>query len=202
MLLCINDGLDHHNGLDACIRMVCNTAFFGQFRLGELVHPKQGLSHFNHNTHSTASDLDARHGYKLHIPYTKTNKGRGDTVGIPEHTSAADATHAIRVHCVINRISASSPLCSYLDGNGSRYLLTRNKLLSRVNDILSSGGFDTISGHSFRVGGTSFYLISGVSPEVVKSMGRWKSDAFLMYWRFVSDIASLHLAKNTHCGFV
>jgi hypothetical protein len=182
--------------------MAVNTAFFAQLRLGELVHPKQDIKSFCHSTHSTAADLDARQGYKLHIPYTKANKTRGDTVGIPEHSSTADATHAIRVHCVVNRISASTPLCSYLNQKGSRLLLTRNRVLSRINGILEAGGYDFITGHSFRVGGTSFYLLSGVAPDVVKSMGRWKSDAFMAYWRFVSDIVDLHLARNTQCGFV
>jgi hypothetical protein len=202
MLLYINEHLDWCNGIDACIRMVCNTAFFRQLHLGELVHPRQELSDFDHSTHTAASDLDAHHGYKLHIPFTKTNRNRGETVAIPEHSSAADPTHAIQVHFVVNWISASLPLCFYLDRKGSHLLLTCNKLLSRVNRILSAGGYNVITGHSFCVGGTSFYLLSGVSPEVVKLIGRWKLDAFLVYWRFISDIVELHLARNTQCGFV
>jgi hypothetical protein len=37
--------------------------------------------------------------------------------------------------------------------------------------------------------------LSEVSPDIVKTMGRWSSDAFLKYWRSVEDIIPLH-AQN------
>jgi hypothetical protein len=56
------------------------------------------------------------------------------------------------------------------------------------NDVWSKHGFARYTGHSFRIGGTIMLLRSGISPEVVKKMGRWKSDAFQLYWRDVNDI--------------
>ena len=36
-------------------------------------------------------------------------------------------------------------------------------------------------------------LRSGVSPDVVKSTGRWRSDSFLRYWRNVDSIVAEHV---------
>jgi hypothetical protein len=36
------------------------------------------------------------------------------------------------------------------------------------------------------------FLRLGVDPEVVKRMGRWKSDAFQLYWRDLEDIFYTH----------
>ena len=40
-----------------------------------------------------------------------------------------------------------------------------------------------VSSHSFRAGGATDLLEGGVPPEEVRRLGRWSSDAFLMYWR-------------------
>jgi hypothetical protein len=54
-------------------------------------------------------------------------------------------------------------------------------------------GFPILTGHSFRIGGTTHLLLSGVPPDVVKTTGRWSSDAFLRYWRSTEQIASIYL---------
>ncbi|EJD42254.1 hypothetical protein AURDEDRAFT_43481, partial [Auricularia subglabra TFB-10046 SS5] len=61
--------------------------------------------------------------------------------------------------------------------------LTKRVFLSRLNEIWSAAGMVRISGHCFHIGGTTALLRAGVEPEVVKMAGRWKSDAFLRYWR-------------------
>ncbi|KAF8596512.1 hypothetical protein BDV93DRAFT_534713 [Ceratobasidium sp. AG-I] len=51
--------------------------------------------------------------------------------------------------------------------------------------------------HRFRIRGTSQLLATGVSTDVIKAMGQWKSDAFLGYWRNLQIIAPAH-AENIH----
>ena len=46
---------------------------------------------------------------------------------------------------------------------------------------------------------TSF-LRAGVDPKVVKQMGCWKSDAFLLYWRELEEIFSDHAAMIDWSG--
>ncbi|EJD42253.1 hypothetical protein AURDEDRAFT_42371, partial [Auricularia subglabra TFB-10046 SS5] len=61
--------------------------------------------------------------------------------------------------------------------------LTKGAFLSRLNEIWKAAGMDSVSGHCFRIGGTTALLRLGVDTDVVKVAGRWKSDAFLRYWR-------------------
>jgi hypothetical protein len=64
--------------------------------------------------------------------------------------------------------------------------------LKRCNNIWSRYGLPTFTGHCFRIGGTTILLLRGVSPYIVKRMGRWSSDAFLKYWRSLEILAPLH----------
>ncbi|KAG2157540.1 hypothetical protein DEU56DRAFT_906174 [Suillus clintonianus] len=52
--------------------------------------------------------------------------------------------------------------------------------------------FPAISGHSFCIGGTTELLLCGVPPHIIKTLGRWSSDAFLLYWCCLKEIAPLH----------
>ncbi|KZV82866.1 hypothetical protein EXIGLDRAFT_598966, partial [Exidia glandulosa HHB12029] len=61
--------------------------------------------------------------------------------------------------------------------------LTKAAFLGRLNEIWRAAGMQRITGHSFRIGGTTALLRAGVDPEVVKMAGRWRSDSFLRYWR-------------------
>ena len=60
---------------------------------------------------------------------------------------------------------------------------------------MSSPNLSTFAGHSFRIGGTVELLLSGVSPEVVASLGEWSSMAFLLYWRKIDEIIPQHIFK-------
>ncbi|KIJ30935.1 hypothetical protein M422DRAFT_186511, partial [Sphaerobolus stellatus SS14] len=61
--------------------------------------------------------------------------------------------------------------------------------------IWIANGLPRITGHSFRIGGTTELLVAGVPPDVVKALGRWSSDAFLVYWRSLSELAPLYVAN-------
>ena len=67
-------------------------------------------------------------------------------------------------------------------------LLLVQKLL-----IISNKGYPHISGHSFRIGGTTFYLISGVPPNIVKKFGCWHSQVFLEYWHCLDYLRAIHI---------
>lgn len=71
--------------------------------------------------------------------------------------------------------------------------MVKTKALSRINSILRSWGWGTAFGHSFRIGGASFFLAQGVNPEIVRLAGRWKSLAYEAYIRSFEQIASRHL---------
>ncbi|KIJ68823.1 hypothetical protein HYDPIDRAFT_46053, partial [Hydnomerulius pinastri MD-312] len=68
-------------------------------------------------------------------------------------------------------------LFSYKEG-GTLVPLTKRKFLEICDAILKPLGHGSASRMSFRTGGTNALLERGVSPEVVKQLGRWSSDGF------------------------
>ncbi|KAH7926292.1 hypothetical protein BV22DRAFT_983550, partial [Leucogyrophana mollusca] len=102
-----------------------------------------------------------------------------------------DPVAALDNHLFVNALPADAPLFAFSSPSGLR-CLTKRKFLARCNSIWSAAGIPTLSGHSFRIGGTTTLLLSGVSPDVVKAMGRWSSDAFLRYWRSLELVVPLH----------
>ncbi|EJD38917.1 hypothetical protein AURDEDRAFT_40769, partial [Auricularia subglabra TFB-10046 SS5] len=74
-------------------------------------------------------------------------------------------------------------LFSYRDKHDVLVPLTKKAFLNRLNEIWLGAGMQTVSGHCFRIGGTTALLRLGVDTDIVKMAGRWKSDSFLRYWR-------------------
>ncbi|THU94002.1 hypothetical protein K435DRAFT_610443, partial [Dendrothele bispora CBS 962.96] len=95
-------------------------------------------------------------------------------------------------HVSVNKLSPDDPLMSYRDEHGRLKVLTKSLFLKVCNEAWSGHGYPKFSGHSFRIGGTTYLLQCGVDPKVVKRCGRWKSSAFARYWRDLHTIASIH----------
>jgi hypothetical protein len=71
--------------------------------------------------------------------------------------------------------------------------MVKAKAIAHINSILSVRGWGTAFGHSFRIGGASFYLSQKVDPEIVCIAGRWRSLAYEAYIRAFEQVASRHL---------
>ena len=72
-----------------------------------------------------------------------------------------------------------SPLFSLPSG----YVLSYADMLSDVKGYASAVGYDPAKygTHSLRSGGCSALLAAGVSPDIIRILGRWRSDAFFEY---------------------
>ncbi|PBK61670.1 hypothetical protein ARMSODRAFT_896561, partial [Armillaria solidipes] len=70
--------------------------------------------------------------------------------------------------------------------------ITQHLIWSHVRQGLTEAGYDKLTGHCFRIGGTTFYLVMGINPDVVKAIGRWTSEAFKRYWRNVEQLGILY----------
>ncbi|TDL24499.1 hypothetical protein BD410DRAFT_719135 [Rickenella mellea] len=66
--------------------------------------------------------------------------------------------------------------------------MTRSWFMDRCNEIWNAAGYPELTGHSFRIGGATELLSRGVQPDIVATQGRWRSHAFLAYWRNVHRI--------------
>lgn len=199
MLRDLNRGLSRSSGLDVCIRAICLLSFFSQLRGGELLPPTRNIQKFNplrHAMFSHIAESTAQNGAcGLHLPWSKTQKARGDDVWIPRQEAPLDPIHAIHKHFIWNRLNINHPIAAYRDSHDNIITLTRSTFVRRVNRILraTNKGYPRITGHCFRIGGTTFYLVLGVPPDMVKKFGRWRSQAFLEYWHCLDYLGAMHI---------
>ncbi|KAF8797647.1 hypothetical protein BYT27DRAFT_7228902 [Phlegmacium glaucopus] len=199
MLEDLNVNLSRSSGLDNCIRAICCLSFFCQLRIGEILPPTRNLRKFDAHRHATfahISESTATNGAcNLHLPWSKTQKACGDDVWIPRQEAPLDPIHAIHKHFMKNKLNTSHPISAYRDTHNKVVTLTRPLFIRRINQILQATGkgYPRITGHCFRIGGTTFYLVSGVPPDMVKKFGRWRSQAFLEYWRCLDYLGKIHL---------
>jgi hypothetical protein len=191
------NGLDRTKPLDIAVLATATTAFYGQLRLGEICAKREAYSTFNPKTHSMRKDLLPPHteaGSRiLVIPWTKVKRTRGEEVVITRQRGITDPIAALERHLQINEITEpTTALMSYSTGSGRRKLLTTSKFIQRCNEIWKAHGHKRITGHSFRIGGTTHYLLNKVHPDVVRALGRWSSNAFFRYWRQLDVLATMH----------
>ena len=76
--------------------------------------------------------------------------------------------------------SAPGPLFTFGDGCP----LTQQQLSSTVQSILHAAGYSgAYSGHSLRIGAATTAAARGVPEHLIKTLGRWSSDAYQVYIR-------------------
>ena len=109
----------------------------------------------------------------LALLWSKTQKARGDDVWIPRQEAPLDPVHAIHKHYIKNKLQMNHPIAAYRDTHGTLAMLTRSKFIRRINQILRATNkhYPRVTGHCFHIGGTTFYLVSGVPPDMVKKFG-------------------------------
>jgi hypothetical protein len=185
--------LDHNDPKDICVLSCALVATNGQARLGELLStcmskhdPSQQPSVIDLQPPSTAAGSRA-----LHLHTSKTTGHAGATIYLCSQTDCSDPIGPLNLHLNINNPPSHYPLFTYRSLGGYT-ALTRRDFLQRCNEIWARYGLAPFTGHCFRIGGTTMLLLRGVSPDVVKAMGCWSSDAFLRYWCSLEVLAPMH----------
>ncbi|KAF8799554.1 hypothetical protein BYT27DRAFT_7316968 [Phlegmacium glaucopus] len=59
--------------------------------------------------------------------------------------------------------------------------LTCGEFLKQINAVAAELGIESLKGHGIQIGVTLEYLSRGIPFDVVKSIGRCSSEAFLLY---------------------
>jgi hypothetical protein len=196
LLIDLRNHLNLSDHFDAAVFAAATTAFWGQCRLGEIM----GTSRQVH----TASKIPSRSSClapfteagsrEIVLPHTKTRQHSGERTTILRQDGPADPIWAMLNHLYVNRaVPIDHHLFGFMKPIQNTYsprCLVKQDFIDRCNNIWSSAGHPRLTGHCFRIGGTTELLLRGVDPEVVRRMGRWASDAHLRYWRKTHVIAA------------
>jgi hypothetical protein len=180
----------------SCALALAITAWCGQMRLGELMPPSNqevGRSRLPDRKSWTRSNDGSS---TIQLPWTKTKRFAGDTVYLLSHKPPLDPTTALAHHLTTSTFSEFLLLREFRSrSKGTALVMHKDLFMELCNEIWSSNDLPHISGHSFRIGGTTSLLRAGVSPYIVKKMGRWSSDAYLRYWRDLKELFTDHAAN-------
>lgn len=186
--------LDPTVPLFAAVLAAACFSYWGQCRLGEAL--PDSLARFSSARHPTPSCLRpctaSGRSRICHLPSTKCAVSAGEDVFLSAQRGPSSSLAALDNQLSVNRPGADSHLFGYTEG-GAFLPLTKRKFLAVCNAVWSPHGFPSISGHCFRIGGTTEMLLRGVPPHLVQMLGRWRSDAFLRYWRTLENIAPAHV---------
>ncbi|KAA1117233.1 hypothetical protein PGTUg99_037199 [Puccinia graminis f. sp. tritici] len=144
------------SNLDRAVLDVAVVAFWGLARLAELTYTVEG-GKINFADSVLTSDV-----------VFATSKNLGDVVTLTvRNTKTA---------------KPGKPQLIRLAGV-DRAHLTRHQTATRIEEVLTSGGFHGIKGHSFRVGGASLRSTLGMTQGDLCALGRWRLDSFKLYIR-------------------
>ncbi|KAJ7697728.1 hypothetical protein B0H17DRAFT_928198 [Mycena rosella] len=190
--------LDLDDPFDACIWAMATCAFWGMMRFGEVsVTSRLAFDPAKNLTRKGVFfgyDLDNNPYARLDLPAAKTAQaGEIQSVIIVPQGDLFPLA-ALRNLARVVPAGPLDPLFSWRDSKGAIRPMVKTAAIQRINNILGAWGWGTAFGHSFRIGGTSFYLAKGVNPEIVRLAGRWKSLAYEAYIRAFEQITSRHLA--------
>ena len=166
----------------------CCVGFFGFLRSGELTAPEK--EKFDPKQHLTVKDIaldnqTAPRTISIRIKQSKTDPFRqGVTIYLGRTNSVVCPVAALLSYLVL-RGKGEGPLFQFKDGRA----LTRPLLVSELRKALAEAGLkpENYAGHSFRIGAATTAAVCGIPVEIIKMLGRWKSQAYQLYVRLPTD---------------
>lgn len=166
-----------------------------QDRLISIAH----LSFVSHNgsvvdSLSVDNTIAIRHAV-LHLQQSKTDPFRKGVDIIIASPETIQALLRYLSHLRQQRhITAQSPLFSFTNGDP----INRQWFMRQVSTLLAAAGYDIsrYSSHSFRKGGAVSLQHSGAEDSIIRTLGRWKSDAYHLYLRHPISNTVIHAATR------
>ena len=170
------------------------TAFFGFFRLGELLLESEAS--YNPSLHLSWGDvaIDARSAtsmIKIHLRKSKCDQfGNGADILLGRTGCELCPVSAIMTFIGLRR---STPGHFFVDHQEKP--IVKSHFVAKVRDALRTAGYpeEQFAGHSFRIGAATSAAMAGVEDSMIQTLGRWHSAAFLRYIR----TPQIHLAAAT-----
>ena len=158
----------------------CCLGFFAFMRAGEFtVTPTQSCPLLPEDV---AVDSHTQPSYlSIRLRRSKTDLfGKGITLFAGRTYQRVCPVAAVLSYLAV-RPPSKGPLFIHQDGTS----LTRVQLVQQVRQALSRKGWDVshYSGHSFRIGAATTAAARGIPIPIIKTLGRWESEAYTSYIR-------------------
>ncbi|TFK50272.1 DNA breaking-rejoining enzyme, partial [Heliocybe sulcata] len=200
-LLALELFLSPDNPRDCAVLAVALVAFWGCCCLGELTVPSR--SAFDRRRHVAMAPQPVFKALPcgvesalFTIPFGKVEKESGAHISLTGRNLLCPV-RALRHHLDLNsRVPDNAPLFAYATADEGWMPMTKSAFLGRCKEAWDPLRLSRVSGHSFRIGGATELLLAGVPPETVAAQGRWRSLAFLLYWRRLEDLLPLTISKS------
>ncbi len=173
------------NSMQILVWSVCCIAFFGAFRMAELLCKKTSC----YNPCFTLLKRDVkllnitgtnRECLQFRIKNSKTNKsGKPEIVDVYATNSSVCPIKAYKkLHAITKNSPPDAPM--FCGKDGTPLVLSKlNKLLNKLVGRQIKGG--KLTGHSFRAGLISMFAKLGHNSQELKQIGRWSSRAYEKY---------------------
>jgi len=190
--------LDPADPLDAAVGSCLTTAFYSMARAGEFTVPNLSSFQAEPTKYVKRSDVRQevdRNGLKttvFHLPRTKSSQAGEDISWAKQH-GPSDPEVALANHFHVNNPPPDGALFAYKHSTNSHRPLTKTKFIARLAKAAKEAGLNPLQGHGIRIGATLEYLLRNIPFDVVKTMGRWASDAFQLYLRKHAQILAPYL---------
>ncbi|KAJ6621519.1 hypothetical protein B0H10DRAFT_2163107 [Mycena sp. CBHHK59/15] len=192
--------------LDAATGSCLTTSFYSAARIGELT--VKTLQAFDPSVHVKRSnvrketDPQGRCMTVIGVPWTKS-PASGEDLFYAAQNGPTDLKRAFANHLHVNQPPLHLHLFAYRHKNSHRPL-TKSAFIGHVHKALKAANLEPLQGHGIRIGATLFYLLRGTPFDVVKTIGRWSSDAFLLYLRKHAQIMAPYMQAHpqVHADFI
>ena len=163
---------------------IASMAFFGFFRLGELL--VESPASYNPTTSLSWGDVavDSKTSpsmVRIHLRRSKCDQlGRGVDVIVGRTDTPICPVAAILAYICLRQ---DSPGAFFV--TECRAPATKAWFVAQIREIMSAIGLpqNDYAGHSFRIGAATTAALAGVEDSTIQVLGRWQSSAFLQYIR-------------------
>ena len=160
------------------------TAFFGFFRLGELL--LDSPTAFDPKLHLAWGDVAVDDPaepkmVKIHLKQSKTDQfGKGSDIFLGRTNNELCPVSAM-LNFLVARKGSQGPL--FIDSSSRP--VTKAHFVAELRLVLGLLGVpqDHYAGHSFRIGAATSAALAGVEDSTIQMLGRWQSSAYLRYIR-------------------
>lgn len=158
-------------------------AFFAFLRVGEFTSPT--TNKFDSDADLSVSDVSVDNSLSpsmvfVHLKRSKTDQlRRGVTIVLGRTNKVPLCPVSALLNYLVARGKAPGPLFIWSSGQ----FLTRAHFVVEVQKALELSGVDSsdFNGHSFRIGAATTAAAKGFEDSLIRTLGRWESDAYRRY---------------------